>query len=354
MLHERWFLGRRTSSFTLQWHLTNACQFHCRHCYDRADRGALGLTQALDVLTDLLRFCCRRRVTPCVSLSGGDPLLYPYFWELYQAIAAAGIRVALLANPIDEPTIRRLLAERRPDCYQVSLEGLREQNDAVRGPGHFDRTMRFLSDARRLGLATHVMLTLTRANLDDVVPLGELLLGRTERFTFSRLASVGQAVDLETPRRAEFIAFLKRYARAARANPVLSCKDNLFNILRRRHGRRLLGGCTGFGCGAAFNFVALLPDGEVHACRKFPSPIGNLLKNDLGAVYDSPAARAYRRGPTACQACRLRGACGGCPAVAYGRGFNPLVDRDPDCFLSQHTLVASRPLPQKSPPPARR
>ena len=30
------------------------------------------------------------------------------------------------------------------------------------------------------------------------------------------------------------------------------------------------GGCTGFGCGAAFNFMAVLPDGEVHACRKVP------------------------------------------------------------------------------------
>ena len=35
MIRDRWFFGRATRSFTLQWHLTNACPFHCRHCYDR-------------------------------------------------------------------------------------------------------------------------------------------------------------------------------------------------------------------------------------------------------------------------------------------------------------------------------
>ena len=50
MIREGWFRGRKTQSFTLQWHLTNACPFHCRHCYDRSDRRELDLPQALAVL----------------------------------------------------------------------------------------------------------------------------------------------------------------------------------------------------------------------------------------------------------------------------------------------------------------
>jgi radical SAM protein with 4Fe4S-binding SPASM domain len=95
----------------------------------------------------------------------------------------------------------------------------------------------------------------------------------------------------------------------------------------------LLGGCAGFGCGAAFNFVSLLPDGEVHACRKFPSLIGNIFSQSLREIYDAPVARRYRAGSFACRECRLRPACGGCLAVSHGFGLDVFTERDPYCFL---------------------
>jgi selenobiotic family peptide radical SAM maturase len=333
MIRDRWFFARKTKSFTLQWHLTNACSNHCRHCYDRSDRKEISLEKSLDVLADLVAFCRKKRVAPRLSLSGGDPLMYSHFWELLEAVAASGIPYSILGNPIDSTTIRRLFDIQSPEYYQVSLEGLREHNDAIRGAGNFDRVMDFLIEARKRDLTTHVMLTLTRANIDQVLPLGEALRGLTTRFTFNRLAAVGEAVDLEMPDKRRFVEFLQEYLAASRMNPVLGFKDNLFNIIRSRFHRRLFPGCTGFGCGAAFNFVALLPDGEVHACRKYPSPLGNVLLSSLEGIYDLPIARRYRQGVQACQKCRLRRACGGCPAVSYGHGLKPLEDRDPDCFV---------------------
>ena len=333
MLRDRWLFGRKTRVFTVQWHLTNRCPFHCRHCYDRSARDDLNLIEVRQVLADTLDFCRKKRVRPQFSLSGGDPLIYPHFWDLYGDIAKVKVPVSILGNPIPAPEIQRLMEVQTPIYYQVSLEGLSAYNDEVRGSGHFERTMAFLAQARALGLETHVMLTLTRANLDQVIPLGTLLRGLTGRFTFNRLAQVGQAVDLEPPSQADYKALLEEYINARRNNPVFGFKDNLFNILRHTHNQPMLPGCTGFGCGAAFNFVALLPDGEVHACRKFPSRIGNIRENKLAAIYHSAEARSYRGGSLACRKCRLRRSCGGCLAVTYGRGGDPLRERDPDCFM---------------------
>jgi radical SAM protein with 4Fe4S-binding SPASM domain len=94
----------------------------------------------------------------------------------------------------------------------------------------------------------------------------------------------------------------------------------------------LFGGCAGYGCGAAFNFVALLADGEVHACRKLPSPIGNLHDRSLSDIYDSAEARRYRLGPSACRDCDIRPACGGCLASTLSSGLNIFEDKDPFCF----------------------
>ncbi len=341
MLRDRWLFGRKTGTFTLQWHLTNACPFHCAHCYDRSQREIPSLNEANRILSDFLDFCRRSRVQPHLSLSGGDPLLYPHFHELYRAVSAAGVPTSILGNPISRAAIEGLLQIQAPTYYQVSLEGLQEQNDAIRGPGHFEKVMEFLANARSAGMETHVMLTLTRANADQVIPLGNLLRGLTARFTFNRLTQVGNGRLLQPADPASFAALLGEYFTARRENPILGFKDNLFNIVRHQHGRSLLPGCTGFGCGAAFNFVALLPDGEVHACRKYPSPIGHISRSSFYEIYHSSAARSHRRGPTACAGCPVKKSCGGCPAVSHGQGLVPLRDRDPYCFIHGPPMKAS-------------
>jgi selenobiotic family peptide radical SAM maturase len=316
----------------LQWHLTNRCSFQCRHCYDRTPRAELSAAEVDQVFGDLLLFCGRRGVQPRLSLTGGDPLLHPSFWALYTAAASARVGTSLLGNPVEAPVIERLLAIRPPAFYQVSLEGLEDHNDHVRGRGHFARTLAFLRDARAHGLRTVVMLTLTRDNIDQVIPLGARLSGLTSRVTFNRLSQVGEAADLAVPTREAFASFLRAYVQARRENPIFGLKENLFSLLREETGGKAARGCTGHGCGAAFNFLAVLPDGEVHACRKFPSRVGHVLHASLEEIYGSAAARAYRTGSSACRHCRLRPACGGCLAAAYGAGLDPLRDRDPHCW----------------------
>jgi selenobiotic family peptide radical SAM maturase len=210
-----------------------------------------------------------------------------------------------------------------------------EHNDFIRGRGYFARVMEFLDLLREQEIYSMVMLTLTRGNMDQVLPLAEVLRGRADRFVFNRLAMVGEGTLLESAPIEEYRGFLEKYLAAARENPHLGLKDNLFNVLREEKGESLLGGCAGFGCGAAFNFVSLLPDGEVHACRKFPSLIGNIFQQSLAEIYDSPAARQYRAGCSACRDCRLRPACGGCLAVSHGFGLDVFTERDPYCFLRQ-------------------
>jgi selenobiotic family peptide radical SAM maturase len=333
MLRDRFLGGRRARTFTLQWHLTNACEGSCRHCYDRSARAALPLAAARAVLSDLLLFCRRRRVDGQVCLTGGNPLLYPDFFDLYRAIADAGLPISILGNPTGREILAQIVALRSPTYYQVSLEGRREHDDLMRGPGHYERTIEFLRMAREMGVRVHVMVTLTRANLGEVLPLAEELRDLAGRVTFNRLSQVGRGADLELPTRDEYVEFLKQYLVASRTNPVLGFKDNLFNIFRHHFGRPLWRGCTGFGCGAAFNFVALLPDGEVHACRKFPSPLGSILGSGLAALYDSALARRYRQGCARCRGCALRKVCGGCLAVVHGQGQDPFEVRDPHCFM---------------------
>lgn len=318
--------------FTLQWHITNVCDLHCRHCYDRSRRTAPTLDQALFVLDELRSFLVAMRVPGQVTFTGGNPLLYPYFFDVYKGAAERGMMTAILGNPTSRAVIEHIISIQPLEYYQVSLEGLPEHNDHIRGPGHFERVMVFLDTLRELGVYSMVMLTLTNDNMDQVIPLAKILRDRVDSFTFNRLSPVGEGARLKLPSPDSYADFLEKYVDASRENPVIAFKDNLINIVLEKGGCEPFGGCAGFGCGAAFNFLALLPDGELHACRKFPSPIGNIRKEDLYSIYFSELAERYRRGPEACAKCAIRPVCGGCLAVSSGLGLDIFRDRDPFCF----------------------
>ncbi|MDH4161335.1 MAG: thio(seleno)oxazole modification radical SAM maturase SbtM [Nitrospirota bacterium] len=321
-----------TPSFTLQWHITQVCDLHCKHCYDRSDRSPLALDNALRVLDDLRAFCRSRNVQGAVSFTGGNPLLHPNFLEIYRAAADRNFGLAILGNPAPRRRLEEILSIAMPSFFQVSLEGLREHNDGIRGAGHFDRIMDFLDLLKELKVSSMVMLTLTSGNRDQVLPLAEALRDRTDAFHFNRLALFGEGANLAMTERNGYRRFLEEYLTAAETNPVMGTKDNLINVLLRERGMDLFGGCTGYGCGAAFNFVTLLADGEVHACRKLPSPIGNIRERTLGEIYDSDAAQRYRLGPSSCSGCDVRIACGGCLAVAKSSGLDIFSEKDPFCF----------------------
>ena len=318
--------------FTLKWHVTQECDLHCRHCYDRTNRSAFPFERALTLLDELRAFCCSRFVRGQVSLSGGNPLLYPRFIELYRAAAERDLMIAILGNASDRATIERIVAIRMPVYYQVSLEGLERHNDEIRGAGNYRRTVDFLRTLTEMGVPNMVMLTLTRRNIAQVIPLAGELEGFTGGLTFNRLALFGEGAGLELPTPEEYRNFLETYAAALEEHPVLRLKDSLLNTVFERDNSGLFGGCAGYGCGAAFNFVSILSDGEVHACRKFPSPIGNILNDSLERVYASGAAQRYRSGSSACAGCSLNAVCRGCPAVTASLGLDPFSEKDPFCF----------------------
>ena len=136
--------------FTLQWHLTQACDLHCRHCYDRSARTIPSLAQGLEVLRQLDDFCRKRQVGGQVSFTGGNPFLHPNFFEFYRAATDSGFGSMVLGNPVAEEQLEKLLAIGKPQYYQVSLEGLEEHNDEIRGPGNFQRVLALSGDLATL------------------------------------------------------------------------------------------------------------------------------------------------------------------------------------------------------------
>ena len=79
--------------------------------------------------------------------------------------------------------------------------------------------------------------------------------------------------------------------------------------------------------------MTVLSDGSVHACRKFPSLLGNIMEHPLTDIYHSAAAERYRQGAEACRDCDIRPVCGGCLAVSHSYSLDISKEKDPYCFI---------------------
>ena len=333
ILTDRFKRHRTLRSFTIQWHITHACDLHCKHCYDRSKRSPLILEQGMNILQQFESFCWDNQVRGHVCFTGGNPFLSPHFFELYQSAANHGFGTSILGNPVPREKVVQMVAIQKPTYYQVSLEGLPKHNDYIRGQGNFSSVIEFLGVLRDVDIIPSVMLTLTRDNIDQVLPLGERLRGHAKRLNFNRLSQVGEGADLMLPSKETYLEFLRQYVEASKTNPVLCYKDNLLNPILEEKDYPLFGGCTSYGCGAAFSFLTLLPDGEVHACRKFPSPLGNVLEQNLSDIFGSDLAERYRQGTAGCADCELKLVCGGCMALAASSNCDIFTQHDPFCPL---------------------
>ena len=172
-----------------------------------------------------------------------------------------------------------------------------------------------------------VMLTLTRDNLDQVIPLAELLRGKADRFFLT--ASPRSVKGLGSSAR-------RRTSRLPRGLPGGRLRQSHYGLEGRAHQPPafsstipVFGGCAGYGCGAARQLSAASPIAATPAANCLP---GSHRPNQPARNLRAKPARRYRAGTSACRECPIRPVCGGCLAVTYGWAWISF-ERDPYCFM---------------------
>lgn len=87
------------------------------------------------------------------------------------------------------------------------------------------------------------------------------------------------------------------------------------------------------GCHCAISHMMILPTGDVYACRRMESKVGNVFDTSMYDFFVGINMEVYRQFERfkKCSKCELRGFCRGCPAVTYGYTGN-MYAPDPQCW----------------------
>ncbi|HET97205.1 MAG TPA: methyltransferase domain-containing protein [Desulfurivibrio alkaliphilus] len=154
-------------------HLTNNCNLACRHCLFASRPGREAETLPGELLGEGLRQAGRLGCN-LFYFTGGEPFTYPDFAAILGELLAADEKhVVVLTNGLllkeQLPQLLRLPRERLH--LQISLDGLEQRHDQLRGRGSFSRLVAALQLLRQHGLAATLAVAVNRENVEQLADL---------------------------------------------------------------------------------------------------------------------------------------------------------------------------------------
>jgi len=336
----------RPPYFIFQWHITERCNWRCRHCYQDAagKKRQLPLDRLVFIFKQYLHLIkhlglCGPRATR-ISITGGEPLLHPDFFSLLEAMARLNngrFFLSLLSNGslINLPVARRR-KKLGGEAVQVSIEGEKKQNDRIRGEGAFEKTKRALGGLAEAGIAPCVSLTLTKGNISSIPAVIKFCeRNAVKRLGVRRLVPIGTGKDLErtmpSPQQVKesyrYIETMAGLYKQRGLEIVRGCEEGIFS----REAGRPIGACAA----VEGRCLVVLANGDVVPCRRLPLKLGSVLDDSLTDVYYNAEAlmqlRNLNNAHPSCQACPSFDAClAGARWVSAAYFNNPFAP-DPQC-----------------------
>jgi MoaA/NifB/PqqE/SkfB family radical SAM enzyme len=265
--------------------LTYRCNLDCFFCYnDLALRGEpLSTAQWQGFFRDLADLGVLN-----LTLSGGEPLAHPDFFQLGKTARELGfvVRVKSNGHALREPLARRLRDEVDPYMVEVSLHGAcaATHDRQTRVPGSFVRLLDNLAGMRALGLRMKMNSTLTAWNESEIEGMFAIADGLGIRLQFDpevtpRDDGSREPLGITASQEGLLRLFRIEYARADRAIAAETA------IGVRQADADLPPAPTGKHCGAGSSGIAVDPFGNVYPCVQWRRRAGNLHHHRIGDIW---------------------------------------------------------------------
>lgn len=237
-----------------------------------------------------------------INVTGGEPFLREDLDEIIEVLLSKGDRVVVSTNGYYTDRIVKL-AKRFPEVgYRISLEGLREANDELRGlKGGFDHAMNSLRKLQAMGIKDiGIAMTVSDRNAEDLLGMYELADSMGIEFATAVVHNsfyfhkFDNRIDDPSLVAGEFKKLVKRLLGTWSVKNWYRAYFNAGIIERVRGGGRPLP-CT---MGTDIFFVG--PYGDVKPCNALDYTIGNIKRDDFMDIWNGPEAAKMREAVCNC------------------------------------------------------
>ena len=266
----------------LELQITDKCNLKCGHCYLGDGRSReLPVRHIRNLLHEFEELQGLR-----VLITGGEPFLHSGFDEINAMLPDFAIRKVLVTNGL--LLHERILDTLHVDEIQISIDGLEDAHDSLRGKGTFRTAMEKIKLSRAYGFEVSVSTMIHSKNLGDFDEMERLLkdMGIRE-WTVDVPCVTGRL--------------------AAREELQVSHRE-AGKYLLYGYGAGLHGSAEGFACG--LHLASVTAEGTVSKCTFYANRAAGRIEEGLGECWKR--IKPIRLDTLKCDCVNIESCRGGC------------------------------------------
>ena len=271
-------------TFYLQWHLSEACNLKCKHCYQENHKPVqLDYEKLLSFLNQYRELLKELKIKGHINLTGGEPLCSPYLFKLLEEFKKDEelYSFSILTNgTLLTKEIAAKLATYNPEYIQVSLEGDKKTNDYVRGQGVYKKVGEAVKLLKKNNIYTSISFTATKLNYKE----------------FPKVVRYAEKLGVDNVWSDRFIPFGTEYDKDFLMNveetqEYLDIMSQEHNRLIKKHSKTNVAmyralqftrtNDYAYHCTAGKELLTIMENGDLVPCRRMPIVVGNLLKDNM-------------------------------------------------------------------------
>lgn len=266
----------------IAWQINSECNLGCLHCCEEA---GYSLPDEMS-REEIFNFCGQiaELNIPYVALSGGEPLLQHYFFEICEFIRKNNISLKVETNGefIDEETANKL-GTLKFRSVQVSLDGATSfTHEKLRLAGNWNKAVSACRLLTEKGVNTEIVFVPTKFNIHEV---GEVIdfaysLGVYGVYT-GKIMRIGRAAknwDILCPSAEEYKAFFEVLnQKVAQYNGKMKVYFYPYDVIEELKYRLQYPSAS----------LLVLPNGKVKLIGPLPFICGDLRKHSLSQAWEN-------------------------------------------------------------------
>lgn len=307
------------SPITVFLELTKRCNLSCKHCFRDYDDGKdLSTEDWIDIIDGLYESgVCS------VKITGGEPFIRSDLSIILDYLEQKYINYIIYTNGcFEERYIQWLKNLKYLDLVRVSVDGIPETNDSIRGLGVWDKAITTIKKLEANNIPCELNYTVSRQNYVEIPILSKIIreanISAPIHTGFIKCAGKAKYNDKHC-----FYDNKSIYEVATIIKGYESQLSNLSKLVLLKPIYYELFGDS-YGCPAGRTSMTIKQDGTVIPCGVLPKKdfqCGNILKDGINSVWNSRCMISLNEIPVAeqCKNCiqLYKNCTGGCRGNAY-------------------------------------
>ena len=318
----------------IQFHLTNACNLRCKHCYQGSyTKDIVSLENFEKILYETKNFF---GIIQNILITGGEPFIVPNIIDYLHIASKYCKQIMILTNGtlLTEEILSQALVKTngKLNRIQVSLEGPKQINDNIRGIGIYDKVREAIRLINNMNIRSIVSCTISGYNYNHIIELYDDLIKQDapKVLWFDRCIPF-RNMDILTLEQFEvFIRDLTQLYNNYHKNnlPTIPATNRALEFFARDDCEKI------YHCGAGVKAFTIMHTGDVMLCRRLNTVVGNVLNQGWATILDqiAPEIEAVHQCPDECMSCNFKDKCNGGLKCLTWNIYKDFNHKDINCY----------------------